>query len=571
METLDDLGQYTFEAVLNNSVKKFSDRPALGFVGEASLTYAQVYTLIREIRERLHQMGVKKGDRVALYSPSVPHWGIVYFAIVTFGAIAVHLLHDFNKSEAESCITHSGAKVVFVAEKLHEKIEHIQTITHIVGMEDLSLKRGHADEPGKAPLNICRPEDTASIIYTSGTTGRSKGVELTHENLVFTAVTGQACQRINKYDVSLSILPISHVYEFTVGFLMFFLNGAEVRYLQGLPVPRILLPALKEVRPNMMLVVPLVIEKIYKQQIVPAFSKSAFTRALAKTRLGYKFLCRIAGKKLKKTFGGRLKFFGIGGAKVDPVVEQFMKYAKFPYSLGYGLTETSPLVTYASVRNTRPGELGIPVPGVSVKILDPDPETGVGELGVKGKNVMKGYYKAPELTAQAFTEDGWFKTGDLCLIKKDGWIVIKGRSKNMILGASGENIYPEDIEFVLNQHPLVTDALVVEGENASLVAYVQVDEKKIETDFKESGKFQSIQEAVADFTTALAYRKEELLNEVKFFVNQNVNKFSRIDTIKAVQEFEKTASKKIKRYLYSIAGNLNRKKDPETNDETVNS
>jgi AMP-binding enzyme family protein len=287
-----------------------------------------------------------------------------------------------------------------------------------------------------------------------------------------------------------------------------------------------------------MLSVPIVIEKIYKQKILPAFNASPLIKKIYGTKLGRKLLCRKAGKKLKKTFGGRLKFFGIGGSKTDPVVEQFMVDAKFPYAIGYGLTETSPLVAYSAVYKTVPGVIGGTIPGVEIKIGDKDPQTGIGELLVKGPNVMQGYYNAPDLTKEAFTEDGWFKTGDLCVIDNKGRISLKGRSKNMILGAAGENIYPEDIEFVLNQHPLVSESLVVEGENTSLVAYVRLQD--------------AIGDAVSEISNAIMHKREEVLNEIRFFVNSKVNKFSKIDKIEVVEEFEKTASQKIKRYLYSL-------------------
>lgn len=440
------------------------------------------------------------------------------------------------------------------------KVKNIEDMETIIDIEDSTIIKGDIINDNEVPAYLCNEEDLASIIYTSGTTGRSKGVMLTHKNLVFTAISGQQAQRINCYDAAVSILPMSHVYEFTIGFLMFILNGACIYYLGGPPVPRTLLPALAKVRPQFMLVVPMVIEKIYKQKVLPSLTKAGLISRLYNNSLTKKLLCRIAGKKLIKTFGGRLKFFGIGGAKIDPVVEQFMKDAKFPYSIGYGLTETSPLVAFSSVGKTRPGYIGWQMEGIEVKIDNPDAETGVGELVVKGENVMKGYYNAPLLTKEAFTQDGFFKTGDLCTIDKKGWIRLMGRSKNMILGASGENIYPEDIEFVINQHPLVSESLVIEGENSSLVAYVKLDEDKLnaqmENEVKGDKTFsENIQDMALELSDAFVYKKEELLNEIKFFINTNVNRMSRIDTIKAVSEFEKTASQKIKRYLYSIQNN----------------
>ncbi|MGP1437449.1 MAG: AMP-binding protein [Treponema sp.] len=565
MQTLEALGKYTFQHLLENSVKLFEKRPAVSFADDVPITYSEFYKRVKQTQKLLTNLGLHSGDHIAILSPSSPFWGITYFAIVLMGCVAVPLLHDFTENEIASCLKHSNSKALFVSKKMQSKIQNMEDLGIIINIEDSSLLKGSVLNNDEPQNYLCNEEDLASIIYTSGTTGRSKGVMLTHKNLVFTAITSQQAQRINCFDVAVSILPMSHVYEFTIGFLMFILNGACIYYLEGPPVPRTLLPVLAKVRPQFMLVVPLVIEKIYKQKVLPSFTKGGLITKLYHNSLARKMLCRIAGKKLIKTFGGRLKFFGIGGAKIDPVVEEFMKDAGFPYAIGYGLTETSPLVAYSSVGKTKPGYLGHQLSGIEVKIDQPDPETGVGELVVKGDNVMKGYYNEPTLTKEAFTEDGFFKTGDLCMIDKKGWIRLMGRSKNMILGASGENIYPEDIEFVINQHPLVSESLVIEGENSSLLAYVKLDEEKLNATAMnevngEKTFSENLQGMASELSDAFMYKKEELLNEIKFFINTNVNRMSRIDTIKAVSEFEKTASQKIKRYLYSIQSNKKEEK-----------
>lgn len=573
MQTIDELGHYTFQAVLANSIERFADRPALAFVSGTPLSYREIGEKIKEVQAILYRLGINPGDKVALYSHNTPHWGIAYFAIVTMGAIAVPLLPDFTDKEVTACLEHAETSIIITSEKLMQRIP--ETVSIIIDIQDFTVKKGTETRDGTPHPHTVQEEDTASIIYTSGTTGRSKGVELSHKNFIFTAIAGQYAQRINSYDRALSILPLSHVYEFSIGFLMFFLNGACVYYLEGIPSPRLLLPALQTIRPTMMLSVPIIIEKIYRNKVLPAFTATPFRAKLCRTKLGRKLLSRLAGKQLKKTFGGKLKFFGLGGSKTDPAVEQFMKDARFPYSIGYGLTETAPLVAYSSITQTEPNWIGYCVPGVEIKIANPDPKTGIGELLVKGPNVMKGYYKAPELTQEAFTEDGWFKTGDLFFMDKKGHLAIKGRSKNMILGSSGENIYPEDIEFVLNQHPLVTESLVVEGEKSSLVAYVQLNEEKIAEEVQKNNTnagnsaIQQLQTAVTDavsgFADAVAYKQAEILNEIKFFVNSNVNKISRIDRIEQVEVFEKTASQKIKRYLYSITNSGKKDSDSANN------
>jgi putative long-chain-fatty-acid--coA ligase len=570
MQTINELGTYTFQALLENSIKRFGERPALSFVSGSPISYNEANKQIEQLQQVLYRLGINHGDKVAIYSHSVPHWGIAYFAIVTMGAIAVPLLPDFTDKEVKSCLEHSETTMIIASEKLMSRIP--ETVSVLIDIQDFSVKKGTEIRDGTPPPYTCKEDDTASVIYTSGTTGRSKGVELSHKNLVWNAIAGQSCQRINEYDRALSILPLSHVYEFTIGFLMFFLNGACVYYLEGIPSPRILLPALLKVRPTMILSVPIVMEKIYRNKILPALTSSPFRAWLYHTKLGKKILNRLAGKQLKKTFGGNLKFFGLGGSKTDTVVEKFLRDAKFPYAIGYGLTETSPLIADSPAYQSIPGWIGYAVPGVEVKIDNPNPTTGIGELLVKGPNVMKGYYRDPELTKNAFTEDGWFKTGDLFMMDKKGHLAIKGRSKNMILGSSGENIYPEDIEFVINQHPLVTESLVVEGEKSSLVAYVHLDEEKLAAEIQktqnqnnESSAIQNLQSAVADavsgFADAMTYKRAEILNEIKFFVNSNVNKMSRIDKIEQVDAFEKTASQKIKRYLYNLTNRD--KKEPE--------
>jgi long-chain acyl-CoA synthetase len=303
----------------------------------------------------------------------------------------------------------------------------------------------------------------------------------------------------------------------------------------------VLLPALKSVRPTIMLTVPLIIEKIHKKQVVPAFEKSAFMKSLYRMPFFRKRLNRLAGKKLMKTFGGRLRFFGVGGAKLNKSVEQFLLEARFPYAVGYGLTETSPLIAGFGPTNQRLQSTGPPIEGIEVKIHQPDPETGEGEIWVRGPNVMKGYYKEPEMTREVLTEDGWFRTGDLGVFDKDNYLYIKGRIKNVIIGPGGENIYPEDIESVINSLWYVDESLVVE-EEGKLVAFVRVNLEEVEK------KLNDLKESASDF-----YEKnvDTLLKELKDYVNRKVNRFSRIQDVKIQEEpFIKTATNKIKRFLY---------------------
>lgn len=593
METLQDLGKYTFPALLENSVKKFGDRPALSFVDGEPLSYLQIAEKSVAVARMLKGLGLSNQSKVAIFSTGRPEWGICYFATVNYGMISVPLLPDFSDIEVKSIFEHCGVDAIFVESKLFSKIEKLGSALpkYVINIEDFSVVRAEGSGEGSSyikkdlsffkdvvlPPAFADEDDTASIIYTSGTTGRSKGVELSHKNLVWCAVYGQFFHRINKLDKCLSFLPLSHVYEFTIGFLMQVLNGACVYYLGKPPVVSALLPAFKSVQPTIVLSVPLVMEKIYKSKVVPELTKTPLLKFLYGIRPVQKLLHRIVGKSLKKTFGGRLEFFGIGGAKVDPKVEHFMKDAKFPYAIGYGLTESSPLLAGSGVRITSPGKIGVAVPGLELKINNPDPKTHVGEVVAKGPNVMKGYYKDEFLTKEAFTTEGdsvgpgFLKTGDLGIFKNykgKPYLVLKGRSKNMILGPSGENIYPEDIEFVLNQHPFIAESLVVE-DDSGLVALVQLNEEKLNEEIAKKNEnwkdlVKDVQEnfdkRAEEFKNALAYERERLINEIQFYINCRVNKNSKINKIQTVSEFQKTATQKIKRFLYDLRSKKDDKK-----------
>jgi long-chain acyl-CoA synthetase len=581
-----DLESLTFPAVLKSSVTKFRERIALSFVNSNSLTYSDVASRAQQLSKILTVLGVKKGDKVALYSTSTPQWGVSYFAIVNIGAIAVPFLPDFTSKEVERMSKHAGVSGIIVGDKLLNKLDSMpeSTFSFVIRINDFDVLRKDGklvDKNSKIDINTknlpllnnvtIEEQDTASIIYTSGTTGRSKGVELSHKNLIWCAIQTQTMQRINKLDRCVSFLPLSHVYEFTLGFVMQFLNGASVYYLERPPTVSSLLPAFKKIRPTVILSVPMIMEKIYKNKIIPTFTKTERIKKFYNIRFFQKILHRIAGKSLKKTFGGNVKFFGIGGAKVDPLVERFLKDAKFPYGLGYGLTETSPLIAGTGPKYTIPGTIGPVMRGVDMKIINSDPITHVGEIVVKGENVMKGYYKEPEMTAAVFTTkedecgEGYFKTGDLGVLHNGIWLELKGRLKNMILGSGGENIYPEDIEFVLNQHPDVSESLVVE-DDSGLVALVQLNDDKKKTFLQQAA------DAAGRIGEDMAYNRTALMGEIKFYVNDQVNKFSKIARVQMVEDFEKTASQKIKRYLYNLRnkdanGEVDTKENPSDSKE----
>ena len=377
--------------------------------------------------------------------------------------------------------------------------------------------------------------DIAAIIYTSGTTGNAKGVMLSHRNFCTNIMSSWYSYRIRRKDVMMSILPLAHTYEMSIGMLYPFAMGARVAYIQKAPTPSVLLAALKKVRPTAMLSVPLIIEKIYKSSVIPTVNSSRFLSWLKENMPGLLYL--LIGIKLKSTFGGRIRFFGIGGAKLDPTVEAFLKKARFPYAIGYGLTETAPLICAASPRQTRVGSTGKPVPGIETKLADINPETGEGEILVKGSNVMLGYYKDYERTASVLGTDGWFRTGDLACADAKGNFYIKGRLGSLILGASGENIYPEEIEAVINSMDGIGESLVVQRDG-KLVALVQFNDNVIDWNLEGKDKFIEDLEA----------KKAAILE----FVNSRVSNFSKIRSVEVQKEpFVKTATHKIKRFLYT--------------------
>ncbi|HKK80957.1 MAG TPA: AMP-binding protein [Prolixibacteraceae bacterium] len=545
----------TLRSLFYNSVEKNSSHPSLGFVGEDPLTFKEVKNKVESLVAFLQHKGIKKGDKVGIYSENQPHWGVAYFALVTIGAIAVPLLPDFHEDEIENILKHSESKALFVSDSLYRKIktEVLKRLDFSVLLDNFSLLNQNEEQEsgGETILNTFEGEkvdeveisedDLASIIYTSGTTGKSKGVMLSHKNLAFTAEKAGKIHPMGPADRLLSILPLSHTYENSIAFILPFSAGAWVNYLRKPPIPAVLLPALKKVKPTIMLSVPLIIEKVYKGKVLKELNSKFITRSLYKFAPTRKLLNYVAGKKLKETFGGHLKFFGIGGAKLDPSVESFLIEAKFPYAIGYGLTETSPLLAGFDSFQGKHKSTGPAMEGVTLKINDPDPSTGQGEIWAKGDNVMQGYYKEPELTAEVLTDDGWFKTGDLGCFDESGYLFIKGRLKNMIVGASGENIYPEEIEAVINRFKHVVESVVVQ-KKGRLVAMVHFNMEEIEA------KYREMKEQAGQYVDK---QLDDLTVELQQFVNSRVNKYSRVQVVIAsATPFEKTATKKIKRFLY---------------------
>ena len=543
--------KYTIPSFIKDSIHSYGEKTALTFLDEKGVSYAELGEKINELSTLLGNLGIKAFDKVAIIGENSPNWGAAYLSVLNMSAIVVPILHDFHTGEVLSIIKHSQSKLVFVSEKQYIRLGKVlyESELPLIRIDDLKPIGNVSTEvttENNLPITFQEPseEDIAAIIYTSGTTGSSKGVMLTHKNISWNVEKCLTVQEINKDDRFLSILPMSHTYENTIGFLLPLSRGASVYYLRKHPTPTVLVEALGKVKPTLFLTVPLIIEKIYRKQVLPKFNKSAITRNLFKFQPTRILLNRMAGKKLLKVFGGSLKFFGVGGAKLDPVIERYLLEAKFPYSVGYGLTETSPLIAGSVAGKTKWQSTGKALEGVSLRIDNPDPLTGEGEIQAKGPNVMKGYYKNPEATALVFTEDGWFRTGDLGHFDKDGNLSLRGRIKNVILGTNGENIYPEEIESILNSIEGVEESLVIQKQG-KLIAMVNINVKELED------KIVQLNERYIKVRQESQESIDELLREIQEFVNLKVNKFSRLQMVLIHSTpFEKTPTNKIKRYLY---------------------
>ena len=531
VDTLAKLYEYATTVYSKKQYTQWYDTKKGGY------TYSELKAKCDGLSKKLTQYGIGAGDKVAILSQSMPNWSVAFFSIAPFGRIAIPILPDSSENEVTNILNHSESKVIFVSQRLASKVsqECRDKMTLVIDIDTFEVIKADDDKftcDGRP--SVPTPEDIAAILYTSGTTGSAKGVVLSHRNLTSNVITCyHSCKRTEK-DRWLSILPMAHTLEMTISMLYPMYCGATVYYLPKPPVASLLLKAMKIVKPTTILSVPLIIEKVYRNSVLPTIKKSRTLTWMNEHMNG--LMCKIIGMKLKKTFGGHISFFGIGGAKLDPEVEAFLLKANFPYAIGYGLTETSPLLGYAMKGWRAVGSFGYPVYNVKLKLHNVNPETGEGEVVAKGPNVMLGYYKDPVRTKSVFTEDGWFRTNDIAVKDEKGRYFIKGRNNNMILGPSGENIYPEEIESVINNVDGVNESIVVER-NGRLVALVQLDENMIEWDKEGEDNF---------------YEKFDAMKEkIQKMVNKNVNKTSQVSSVEVMKEsFEKTATQKIRRFKY---------------------
>ncbi len=529
----------TLAKLFEYATDNFAKRPLSRFVGGGQeYTYESFKHKCLELSQRFNRWGISAGDKVAILSNNMPNWTVAMFSCVPFGRVTVPILPDSSESEVTNILNHSECKAIFISKRLMKKLSSecraklrlvidIETFQLIKKDDSAFTCEGRSAEP--------QADDLASIIYTSGTSGNAKGVMLSHRNFCQNIIAAAHAQPAGKKDRWLSILPMSHTYEMAFSVLYPLYAGGCVYYIQKPPTPSILMNAMKQVRPTIMCSVPLIIEKVYRNTVVPTIQRSRTLSWMEKHAPW--LLYRLIGKKLYRSFGGKLKFFGIGGSKLNPAVEEFLLKARFPYAVGYGLTETAPLITNACVGKTVVGSIGVPAYNVEVKLDNVNPETGEGEIVAKGDNVMLGYYRDPERTRSVLNDDGWFRTHDLACMDSKGRYYIKGRLGNMILGPSGENIYPEEIEEVINTIRGVNESLVFQ-KDGKLVALVKFDDDIVDWEQLEREE---------KFFENLEARKKAVLD----FINKHVSKQSNISEVDAMKEnFEKTATNKIRRYKY---------------------
>lgn len=513
--------------------------------------YLDVAQSIMSLQLLYQIMGLQKGDKVAVLGRNSANWASTFLSVISSGLVIVPVLPDFNKSDTNHIINHSESKIVIGAKSLLEKLEMelLPNVLAVMVLEDFSLFRAKdenvqykiKDSFGyyeKNPLkkngltfSEWEPGATCIISYTSGTSGFTKGVMIPERSLVSNIVYAREHMPLAQGSKIVSFLPMAHVYGLLFEFLFPVTLGCHITFLSKMPTPALITKVFSEVKPHLILSVPLIIEKIYKKRLLPTLQKPAIKILLAIPGISNILLKKIKAK-LVETFGGRFFEIVIGGAPLSADVEKFFKRINFPFSIGYGMTECGPLISYEAWDKTMPTSAGRLVDRMEVRIDSEDPYNIVGEIQVKGENVMLGYYKNEEATRESFTADGWLKTGDLGIIDKNNFIYIRGRSKNMILGASGQNIYPEEIEAKITNLPYVAECVVTERQG-KLVALVYPDLEALKT------------ENITDDAVV------GIMEENRKKVNHDLPKYEQISQFEMVkEEFEKTPKKNIKRYKY---------------------
>jgi len=547
----------SFIAFIENSIKKNWDLDALTDYNGATLQYKDVARKIEKLHILFENSGVVKGDKIAICGRNSSHWGVTFLATLTYGAIAVPILHEFKPDNVHNIVNHSEAKLLFVGDTMWENLNEsaMPLLEAVLFMPNFSLlvsrnkKLTYARENlnkmfgEKYPKNFRikhieyhhdQPEELACLNYTSGTTSYSKGVMLPYRSLWSNNAFAREVLDLKAGDRLVSMLPMAHMYGLAFEFIYEFSVGAHIYFLTRMPSPKIIFQAFADVKPNLVIAVPLIIEKIIKKSILPKLETTTMKLLMKLPVINDQIRGKIR-EQMINAFGGHFIEVVVGGAAFSKEIEKFLKEINFPYTVGYGMTEAGPIICYEDWTRFKEGSCGKAVPRMEVKILSDDPQNIVGEIVVKGDNIMLGYYKNEEATREVLSEDGWMRTGDLGLIDAEGNLTIKGRSKNMLLGASGQNIYPEEIEDKLNNLPYVAESLVVQ-QSDKLVALVFPD---FDDAFSNGLKQKDI---------------EERMEENRITLNAELPAYSKIAKMKIYpEEFAKTPKKSIKRFLYQEA------------------
>ena len=551
MDSIPSFNSYIQKSIIDNW-----EQDALTDYQGATLQYNDVARKIEKLHIAFENSGIRKGDKIAICGRNSAHWAVAFLATITYGAVAVPILHEFNSDQIHNIVNHSEARILFVGDYIVKNVNpdampHLEGIInlpdfsiHVSRSEQLTYAREHLNEMfgrkfpkyfRKEHVNyyVDNPEELAVINYTSGTTGFSKGVMLPYRalwgNLDF-------CMKrlgilLKKHGNVLSMLPMAHMYGMAVEFLFPFAEGYHIYFLNRLPSPAIIAQALQDVRPSVVVAVPLIVEKIIRKRVFPKIQNNVVKLLLAMPVVSKKVKEKIC-EQVVAAFGGQFYEVIIGGAALNQEVEAFMKSIDFPLTVGYGATECAPLISYSDYHDFVPGSCGTAVDHMEVKILSRDPQNIAGEIVTRGTNVMLGYYKNEEATREALDEEGWYHTGDLGTMSADGHVFIRGRIKNMLLGASGQNIYPEEIEDKLSSMAFVSECIVI-----------QRSDKLVELVYPDFDEASSVGFTQDDLQNIMEQNRQEL--------NEQLPAYSRIAAIELREtEFQKTPKKSIKRYLY---------------------
>ena len=547
-----------FNSLFEQSIKKNWDLDALTDYEGKTLQYNDVARKVEKLHILFENAGVEKGDKIALCGRNSAHWAVAFIATLTYGAVAVPILHEFKPQQVHDIVNHSDARLLFVGDVAWEELsaDEMPNLEGIVYIPDYSLCVSRSERltearenlnrifgekypkyfrPEHVTYHVAEAEELALINYTSGTTSKSKGVLIPYRALWSNVQFGQEKlgNILKRGDNIISMLPMAHMYGMAFEFLFEFINGCHIFFLTRIPSPKIIFKAFGEIKPRIVISVPLIIEKIIKKNVLPKLSTPSMKLLLALPVVQDKILSKVR-QQLVDAFGGNIYQVIVGGAAFNREVEQFLQKIGFPITVGYGATECAPIISYADWKDHRATSCGLPVPRMEIRIDSPNPQEVVGEILARGMNVMQGYYKNPEATAVTL-RDGWYHTGDLGIMDADGFLYIRGRSKNMLLGASGQNIYPEEIEDKLNTLPYISESIVIQkGEKLYALIYPDFDEAT-KAGLDEEGINQAMEQNRKDLNAMVA--SYEQISGVRIYN----------------EEFEKTPKRSIKRFLYADA------------------